>query len=627
MAAAMTALAITVLVCWLPWTGAPARFTPGPNLDGESIETQIAWLPDPDGSLDVAQALAAGDRFRPAPPPGQPPPGEPPVAAGAFKRPPPPPEPWESRIVWYKVKLKELAPQGGLMLEMGNAMAGAFTLAVSDGEGAVRQQTGEGRFVSFLLPDPVPYEFLVRASESGPFHFRPRLIPVQAYTSERGTKGLALGMFYGGLMVIAMVNILFGLLLGEPGHAWYAASLAFLGGAFFLGFDDVAGVSLTAGMDVLTPSRILVAAWLFCGLGLIRSFLQTARRTPRLDKLLLLLMYALPLLIPVAFAGLGPPLRHVYLALTLLVTALALVTGTIALRQGFSPARLFLAAWLLVLAFPLLPLVSAIFNRPPVLSPGRALSLTVFLQAAVFTASLLDKVRAMLAENIHLLERRRADGRIVDMQRRLFGEVAHELTKPLTRLGLAVELSEGSGPTPDLSGRMHRDLAALAGLRDQMLDLARLDGRQHKLRELVDLTGLARQASAEAADAPGAVMVRTAGPEPLNVRGDAMLLKRALDNLIGNALAYAGPPVTVRVETAGSEAVLTVRDTGPGVPPAEVERIFEPFVRLEARPDAPKGSGLGLAIVHRVAELHGGRAVARNLAPGFEVRLELPLAR
>jgi signal transduction histidine kinase len=62
------------------------------------------------------------------------------------------------------------------------------------------------------------------------------------------------------------------------------------------------------------------------------------------------------------------------------------------------------------------------------------------------------------------------------MQRRLFGEVAHELTKPLTRLGLAVELAEGAGPTPELTGRMQRDLAALAGLRDQMLDLARLDG-------------------------------------------------------------------------------------------------------------------------------------------------------
>jgi hypothetical protein len=127
------------------------------------------------------------------------------------------------------------------MLELGNALPAHVLLAVPDDTGAVRQQTAEGRFVSFLLADPVPRRFLVRVSQPGPFPLRPRLSPVQAYSSERGTKGLALGMFYGGLAVVAAINILFGLLLGEPGHAWYAASLAFLGGAFFLGFDDVAG--------------------------------------------------------------------------------------------------------------------------------------------------------------------------------------------------------------------------------------------------------------------------------------------------------------------------------------------------------------------------------------------------
>jgi hypothetical protein len=59
-------------------------------------------------------------------------------------------------------------------------------------------------------------------------------------------------------------------------------------------------------MDVLAPGRLLVAAWLFCGLGLIRSFLQTRLRTPRLDRLLRLVMYGLPLLLPLAYAGSGP---------------------------------------------------------------------------------------------------------------------------------------------------------------------------------------------------------------------------------------------------------------------------------------------------------------------------------
>ncbi|EPR41617.1 ATP-binding region ATPase domain protein [Desulfovibrio sp. X2] len=611
-AAALACLALAVVLCWLPWAGAPdLGGPPEPSLSAP-IWVDVAWMPDFGAGLTPAEVLSRLDRFSPFGP----------QAFEAIN---------ESPAAWFLLRMVTAPPPGGVVLEMANPVAMRFSLVLPGAGGASpRVQTAQGRFVEFYLPDDAPRSILVRcAGQDMPKH-PPRFVAERLHAREVGHKGLALGMFYGGLLLIAAVNILFGLLLGEPGHAWYAASLAFLGAIFFLAFDDVTGATFLGELNVGVPGRVLALGWLFCWCGLVRSFIHTARRTPRVDLVLRLLMAAFVLLLPMAVWSRQGAMRHIFFSMALLIPLLALFAGRQAMRRGFAPARLFLVAWGLALLLPLLPVLHRALHLGPRISPGHAVSLVLLLQAAVFTTSLLDKVRAMQAENIRLLERRRADARVVDTQRRLFREVSHELAGPLSRLGLAIELCGRGGDVPGLVPRMSREHRALTTLRGQMLDLARLDDATApgpaRPGGLVDLTLLAAHAARDAGEEAGPGAVRVQAPGELPVHGDAVLLRRALDNLVRNALVHAGPPVTIRVEKDGGRALLAVRDEGPGVAGEDLERIFEPFERAAHGPRAEEGSGLGLSIVRRVAEAHGGRAWAANRERGgLAVFIELPL--
>ena len=114
------------------------------------------------------------------------------------------------------------------------------------------------------------------------------------------------------------------------------------------------------------------------------------------------------------------------------------------------------------------------------------------------------------------------------------------------------------------------------------------------------------------------------------VRGELRLLGRAIENVIRNALKYSpgGSPVEVTLVRRGGDAVLTVDDEGPGVPPGQLERIFEPFHQVDAaRKQAAPGHGLGLAIARSAVLRHGGSITATNRDNGgLRVRLTLPCA-
>jgi two-component system sensor histidine kinase CpxA len=115
------------------------------------------------------------------------------------------------------------------------------------------------------------------------------------------------------------------------------------------------------------------------------------------------------------------------------------------------------------------------------------------------------------------------------------------------------------------------------------------------------------------------------GPQ-ITIRGDPELLRRAIENIIRNAIRYSprGAPVEISLKDAGSAAHITVRDHGPGVPPDALGRIFDPFYRVD--PDRSRsggGVGLGLAIARRAVELHEGTLRASNADPGLLVEMEI----
>ena len=197
--------------------------------------------------------------------------------------------------------------------------------------------------------------------------------------------------------------------------------------------------------------------------------------------------------------------------------------------------------------------------------------------------------------------------------------IAHDLRTPLTRLRFRAEQAPEA-----LRDRMAADVEEMDALIGQAMAYVRGETAPDR-REPLDLTILAADCAAGFADT-GEPVTFTGGP-PLAIAGDPAGLRRALANLIGNAVKYGG---MARVSTLTEEAraVLLVEDDGPGLPADDLESVFEPFARAErSRNRETGGAGLGLTVARQVARAHSGDVV---LIPrpegGLIARLTLPLA-
>jgi two-component system sensor histidine kinase CpxA len=197
---------------------------------------------------------------------------------------------------------------------------------------------------------------------------------------------------------------------------------------------------------------------------------------------------------------------------------------------------------------------------------------------------------------------------------------------------MALALAErraGEASRPDLA-RIEREAERLDGLVGQVMTLTRLRTTDAPRRDIVRLDTLVGEVVDDARfEYPDAKVEYTPTSE-VSLRGDADGLKSAIENVVRNALIYGdrSKPIEVRLDGGAGTVTVRVLDRGPGVPEAELERIFEPFYRTDkSRDHRQDGQGIGLAITARVTEVHGGRVTARNRAEGgLEIAIELPLA-
>jgi signal transduction histidine kinase len=214
-------------------------------------------------------------------------------------------------------------------------------------------------------------------------------------------------------------------------------------------------------------------------------------------------------------------------------------------------------------------------------------------------------------------------------QRGFVSDASHELRSPLTAIRGQIEVL-ARDPDPDASDVRQVEATTLAELArverlvEEMLTLARLDEGVGPARREVDAERFLREA---VTGAPGGAEVGTLAPGQIDV--DVDMLARVIRNLVENARRHAGPDGKVRVSSteAGGRLRVDVDDDGPGIPPAERERVFDRFHRTDTgRARAAGGSGLGLAIARGIVEAHGGsiRAEASPLG-GARVSFELPL--
>ena len=193
---------------------------------------------------------------------------------------------------------------------------------------------------------------------------------------------------------------------------------------------------------------------------------------------------------------------------------------------------------------------------------------------------------------------------LVKTHKSLLANASHELRSPLARIRMGLELMDGES-TIGSRKEISRNIAELDQLIDEILLSSRLDARESDMGmvEQVDLTGLVAEECARAR----AEMVEVNHGRAVILDGVPRLLRRAIRNLLENARRYSDGPVTVEVVREGSHAVVRVGDHGPGVPPSERERIFEPFYRLPGASERAGGVGLGLALVRSIATRHQGR--------------------
>jgi two-component system OmpR family sensor kinase len=208
--------------------------------------------------------------------------------------------------------------------------------------------------------------------------------------------------------------------------------------------------------------------------------------------------------------------------------------------------------------------------------------------------------------------------RYIDDRTAMVGAISHDLRTPLARIRFKIEAAP-----PELKGPVLADIAQMEQMITAVLSFIR-DASTSRPRERLDLRSLVECAVDEAA-LTGQPAELSAGPA-LTVEADALGLQRLFTNLLDNAVKYGGG-ARVTLSEADGEAVISISDDGPGLPSADLERVFEPFYRAElARTLDGSGVGLGLAVARSIARAHGGDVTLISSAAGLTAKVRLPLS-
>jgi len=201
---------------------------------------------------------------------------------------------------------------------------------------------------------------------------------------------------------------------------------------------------------------------------------------------------------------------------------------------------------------------------------------------------------------------------------RILAAMSHDLKTPVTRLRLRSELLED----PQVRAKFTKDLDEMESMVGATLDFLRGLENGEPVKP-VDIMALLESLQADLLETGGNIEITGAALKPY--RGNPQALKRCLGNLIENAVKY-GKSTRVVVDDNDARLEIRIQDEGPGLPQSELEKVFEPFYRVEgSRSRETGGTGLGLTIAKSIAETHGGRLSLRNREEGgLEVTLELP---
>ena len=209
--------------------------------------------------------------------------------------------------------------------------------------------------------------------------------------------------------------------------------------------------------------------------------------------------------------------------------------------------------------------------------------------------------------------------RYVDTRVKVLAAMSHDLKTPITRMRLRAEMLDDA----HIKAKFVKDLDELQQMVGSTLDYMRGLAEGGEAIQPIDVSALISSLKEDAEEAGHTVTITGDARTP--VMGRAQALKRCLQNLIDNALAY-GRRADITLRDEGGALNIAITDDGPGIPEGDIERVFEPFYRVEgSRNRNTGGSGLGLSIARNIAQSHGGSVRLRNLARGgLEATLRIP---
>ncbi len=209
---------------------------------------------------------------------------------------------------------------------------------------------------------------------------------------------------------------------------------------------------------------------------------------------------------------------------------------------------------------------------------------------------------------------------MISSQRRLFGDISHELRSPLARLQVAVELLQKKIPAAEqpMLARIENEVARINSLIEEVLQFSRLEsGNYRGERKQINLNDIlehiCNDANFEGKARNCTVKLTMAGD--VNISGIEQLIGRAIENVLRNALKYSpqNSQVDVDLQLKDNLAIISIADTGPGILPGEIDKVFEMFYRCaEDRNRSTGGNGLGLAIARHAIMLHNGKISLKN---------------
>jgi signal transduction histidine kinase len=220
--------------------------------------------------------------------------------------------------------------------------------------------------------------------------------------------------------------------------------------------------------------------------------------------------------------------------------------------------------------------------------------------------------------------------RLLTSERRLLADISHELRSPLARLKFAVRLARNSPDQGHALDRIERDVDRISFMVSELVEITRAEGDPEARKfEAVDLEQLVNDiVSEERLDAElRECSLHVSGQLEQALWGDPELLRRAVANVLRNAVRYSPSHsvVEVRLAETADTSMVEIRDHGPGVAEELLSQIFKPFFRAEESRDTNSGGiGLGLSIAMRAVQLHQGTITAENAKPGLKVQIVLP---